>query len=131
MVKLVPTVNCLVSLSEQPFFVMPISDIEVAHFERVHLQLRNFDLTFVMKDYTTFKRISTIGSECFEQLKEWLDQTDILYSEGMMPLNWNTILGQIRDDFGKFIEEGGWNFLHGAGDSQEDGESSMDEDSNF
>jgi nucleosome binding factor SPN SPT16 subunit len=34
-VFLMPTVNCLVSLVEQPFFLIALEDIEIAHFERV------------------------------------------------------------------------------------------------
>lgn len=35
LVKLFPTVNCLVSLTEFPFFVCTLDEIEVVHFERV------------------------------------------------------------------------------------------------
>ena len=34
-VKVYPTVDCLVSLHEMPFFVIDIADIEIANFERV------------------------------------------------------------------------------------------------
>lgn len=50
-----PTTNCLVSLSELPTFVMDIEDIEIVHFERVTLSIKNFDMVFVYKDFTTFK----------------------------------------------------------------------------
>jgi nucleosome binding factor SPN SPT16 subunit len=38
-VLLLPTVNCLVSLTEVPFFVVSLADIEVVHFERVNVFL--------------------------------------------------------------------------------------------
>ena len=34
-VKVRPTKNCLIAISEFPFFVIDIKDIEVVHFERV------------------------------------------------------------------------------------------------
>ena len=34
-VKVRPTKNCLIAISEFPFFVVDIRDIEVVHFERV------------------------------------------------------------------------------------------------
>eukprot|EP00347_Sterkiella_histriomuscorum_P012768 403367296 len=62
-VKMIPTEKCLVALSEVPFFVMDLSEVEIAHFERVSFMTRNFDLVFLHKDYQTFKRISTIPNE--------------------------------------------------------------------
>ena len=46
-VFLKPTVDCLVSLNEQPFFVLTLKEIEFAHFERIAFSLRNFDIAFV------------------------------------------------------------------------------------
>jgi nucleosome binding factor SPN SPT16 subunit len=34
-VKVRPTKNCLIAISEFPFFVVDINDIEVVHFERI------------------------------------------------------------------------------------------------
>ena len=34
-VFIVPTVNCLINLIEVPFLILPIDEIEVAHFERI------------------------------------------------------------------------------------------------
>jgi len=34
-VFIIPSTKCLVSLIDQPFFVITLQDIEVAHFERV------------------------------------------------------------------------------------------------
>ena len=46
---LVPFVDCLVEITEMPFTVVTIADINVANLERVGFGLRNFDLTFVFK----------------------------------------------------------------------------------
>jgi len=125
-VKLMPTVNCLVNLTEFPFFVITLEDIEIVHFERVQFSIKNFDMVFVFKDFHTTKRICSIPRESLDNIKDWLDKVDILFSEGMMSLNWNSVLAEIRHDFTKFLEEGGWAFLrddksdHGEGDSEGD-----------
>ena len=59
-VKVRPTKNCLIAISEFPFFVIDIKDIEIAYFERVSYGIKNFDLALVFKDFTTFKRINSI-----------------------------------------------------------------------
>ena len=46
---LVPYVDCLVEITEIPFTVVTIADINIANLERVGFGLRNFDLTFVFK----------------------------------------------------------------------------------
>jgi len=91
-VNMYPTANCLVALSELPTFVMDIEDIEIVHFERVTLSIKNFDMVFVYKDFTTFKRINSIPMESLDTIKTWLDQVEIVFSEGPMPLNWIAVL---------------------------------------
>lgn len=123
-VKLMPTVNCLVNLTEFPFYVITLDDIEIVHFERVQFSIKNFDMVFVFKDFHTTKRICSIPRETLDSIKDWLDQVDILFSEGVMSLNWNMVLAEIRKDFPKFLEEGGWAFLRddddGEGEDSED-----------
>ena len=46
-----PTGNCLVELTEMPFCVISISDIEVVNLERVGFNLKNFDMAIVFKDF--------------------------------------------------------------------------------
>jgi nucleosome binding factor SPN SPT16 subunit len=50
-VKVRPTKNCLIAISEYPFFVVDINDIEVVHFERVGFGIKNFDMAIIFKDY--------------------------------------------------------------------------------
>jgi len=50
-VKIRPTQNCLVALSEFPFFVLDVNDIEVVHFERMFYGMKNFDLVIISKDF--------------------------------------------------------------------------------
>lgn len=51
-VLLVPTVNCLVHLTHQPFLVVSLQEIEVAFLERVGFMIKNFDLVLIYKDYS-------------------------------------------------------------------------------
>lgn len=109
-----PTIhNSLIAITELPTFVISIGDIQIAHFERVgvNLSIKNFDMVFVYKDYVTFKRINSIPVENLPVIKKWLDHCNIVMSEGPMPLNWQQVLQSIRDDFHNFVEEGGWGFL--------------------
>ena len=62
-VQLFPTKSSLVSLSEAPFFAIDCTDIEITHFERVNLSVKNFDMVFVYKDYANFRRVSSVPME--------------------------------------------------------------------
>jgi len=78
-----PSINCLLNLTDSPFFVLTMAEVEVAHFERVAYNLRNFDLCFIFKDYQKpVLRISTIPTNYLHTIKNWLDEMDIVYSTG-------------------------------------------------
>ncbi len=73
-VVLMPTVNCLVSLSSTPFFVCTLEEIDVVFFERIGVNIKNFDLVIIYKDYT--KPVSFINSipiQFKDQIKFWLE----------------------------------------------------------
>ena len=117
-VKIRPTKYCLIAISEFPFYVIDIKDIEAVHFERVTFGMKNFVMAIIFKDYHTFKRINSIPREMIEQIKSYLNEIGIVFSEGVVPINWNQVLSSIREDFQAFIDDGGWRFLQ---DDQEDG----------
>lgn len=50
MVMVQPTVHCLVSVTEVPFFFVKLIDIEHVHFERVTYTTKNFDMIIIFKD---------------------------------------------------------------------------------
>lgn len=128
-VKVRPTKNCLIAISEFPFFIIDISDIEHVHFERVQFGIKNFDMAIIFKDFTTFKRINSIPIEHIEDIKSYLDEIGIIYSESIVPMNWTNVLQQIREDFEAFLEEGGWRFLaEDEADGDEDDEDEEDEE---
>lgn len=119
---IMPTVNCLVSLIENPFFIITLDDIEIAHFERVQFNLKNFDLCFVFKDYSRAPvRISTISTHYLEPIRDWLDDINIVFSESANPLKWVNVIKEINKDIEGFIEDGGWGFLQDNADSDEEG----------
>lgn len=73
-VFLQPTLHCLVNLTEKPFFIMNLADVEIANFERIQYGLKNFDLNFVFKDYDKpVIRISAIPIDSLEPIKYWLE----------------------------------------------------------
>jgi len=124
-----PTVYALVELVEgggsqaNPFMVVTLDEVEVVNLERVLLNLKNFDMTIVFKDYNREPiRIDAIPSSSAEPIKEWLTGCNIKFYESRMNLNWRSIMKTINDDIEHFVEEGGWEFLNmEAADSDEDG----------
>jgi nucleosome binding factor SPN SPT16 subunit len=125
-----PTTDCLVQLTEPPFMVITLDEIEVAHLERVQFGLKNFDLVFVFKDFTKAPaHINTIPVESLENVKEWLDSVDIPFTEGPLNLNWPTIMKTVTADPKAFFEDGGWSFL--AADSDDEDAEESEEESAF
>ena len=126
-VKIRPTKRCLVALSEFPFFVLDVDDIEVVHFERMFYGMKNFDLAIIKKDFTTCTRINSIPTEYTEELKSYFNTINLIYLESMAPLKWDLILNQIREDFTGWLEQGAWMQLV-EDDDADDGEESEDEE---
>ncbi|KAL8281276.1 hypothetical protein RQP46_006310 [Phenoliferia psychrophenolica] len=130
-VLLQPTTDTLVFLTEPPFLVLTLNEIEIAHLERVQYGLKNFDMVFVFQDFTrTPVHINTIPSAQLDNVKEWLDSVDIPFTEGPVNLNWSAIISTIKDDPLAFFNEGGWGFLaeddaegEGSDDDSEEGSS--------
>ncbi|OAA53380.1 transcription elongation complex subunit [Niveomyces insectorum RCEF 264] len=126
-----PTTECLIQLTEPPFMVLTLEDIEIAHLERVQFGLKNFDLVFVFKDFSRQPfHINTIPVESLEDVKEFLDSSDIAFSEGPLNLNWPTIMKTVTANTHQFFADGGWAFLQNESDD-EDGGSEEDEESAF
>ncbi|BDD57948.1 FACT complex subunit spt16 [Monascus purpureus] len=125
-----PTTDALVQLTEPPFLVITLNEIEIAHLERVQFGLKNFDLVFVFKDFHRPPvHINTIPVESLEGVKDWLDSVDIAFTEGPLNLNWTTIMKTVVSDPYGFFADGGWSFLAAESDS-EDG-SDEEEESAF
>ncbi|CAZ80542.1 unnamed protein product [Tuber melanosporum] len=118
-----PTTDALVQLTDPPFLVITLDEIEIAHLERVQFGLKNFDLVFVYKDYTRpVSHINSIPMESLENVKEWLDSSNIPFTEGPLNLNWPTIMKTVIADPHQFFKDGGWNFLSVESDADDDDE---------
>ena len=74
---------------------MPLSDIEIAHFERVVYGLKNFDI--VLKDFTKPPLHQPIAMEHLDALKTWLDQCNIKFYEGVANLHWTSTMKHINE----------------------------------
>ncbi|KAM0787049.1 hypothetical protein ACM66B_006314 [Microbotryomycetes sp. NB124-2] len=124
-VLLQPSTDALVFLTEPPFLVLSLAEIEIAHLERVQYGLKNFDMVFVFQDFArTPIHINTIPMNQLDTVKEWLDSSDIPYSEGPVNLNWVAIMKTVNEDPYEFFKEGGWGFLQ-----EQEAESGSDDDS--
>lgn len=126
-VMIQPTTDCLVQLTEPPFMVITLTDIEVVHLERVQFGLKQFDMVVVFKDFTRPPaHINTIPVEALDGVRDWLDSVDIPFSEGPLNLNWATIMKTVIQDPHTFFADGGWSFLgtesddEGSGDEEEE-----------
>merc|ERR1719427_2149014 len=129
-VLLQPTSSCLVNLTSWPPFAITLEDVELVHFERVQLSLKNFDMVFIFKDYAKkISMVTAIPMTMLDHVKEWLNSCDIKYTEGVQSLNWGKIMKTIVDDPEGFFDSGGWNFLDPESDgSDEDETFNMSED---
>lgn len=114
-----PTTDCLIQLTEPPFLVVTLDDIELVHLERVSFGLKNFDLVVIFKDLSRpVQHINTIPVESIDQVKDWLDSVEIPFYEGALNLQWPTIMKTVTADPHAFFEGGGWNFLSTDSDSE-------------
>ncbi|KAF9962002.1 FACT complex subunit spt16 [Mortierella alpina] len=126
-VLLKPTQDCLVHLSEAPFLVITLSDVEIVHLERIQFGLKNFDMVFTFKDYFQAPiHINTIPMSQLDNVKDWLDSMDIVFYEGPLNLNWGPIMKTIQEDPAEFYKEGGWSFLAPDSDAEDSEESASE-----
>ncbi|KAK4191577.1 FACT complex subunit-domain-containing protein [Podospora australis] len=126
-----PTTECVIQITEPPFMVITLDDIEVAHLERVQFGLKNFDLVFIFKDFTRAPaHINTIPVESLDDVKEFLDSVNIAYSEGPLNLNWSVIMKTVTQDPHQFFLDGGWGFLQNDSDD-ENGSEEEEQESAF
>ncbi|KAK4688063.1 FACT complex subunit SPT16, partial [Tremellales sp. Uapishka_1] len=124
-VLLQPTTDCLVHLSEAPFTIITLNEVEIVHFERVQFGLKAFDMVFVMSDFKKAPiHVNNVPVVHLDNVKEWLDSVDIPISEGPVNLSWPQIMKTLNDSPYEFYADGGWGFLTGDGTDDESDESS-------
>jgi nucleosome binding factor SPN SPT16 subunit len=142
MVFIMPTLNCLVNLTETPFFVVDLNDVDHVHFERVTFASKAFDIVLVNKDFSKpVWKIDMVPNSDKDAIQDWLTDMEISYTEGPMNLNWKSIMSTVAQDERFYMDteedevtekEAGWSFLrlYGQGDSDDDHDSAED-DSDF
>ncbi|KAJ7771766.1 FACT complex subunit SPT16 [Mycena metata] len=130
-VRLQPTTECLVHLTDPPFLVVTLAEIEIASLERVQYILKQFDLCFIFKDFSRAPlHINSIQSTSMDDVKNWLDSVDIPMTESPVNFNWGPIMKTINDSPYDFFQGGGWSFLgrgNGADSDHSDGSESESE----
>lgn len=141
MVHIMPTLNCLVNLTETPFFVVDLESVDHVHFERVTYMSKAFDIVLINKDFSKQPwRIDMIPNEDKDSIQEWLTDMEITYTEGPMNLNWKQIMLTVKDDDRFYMnteddevteKEAGWEFLRLYGREDEEEEDDDEEDSAF
>jgi len=140
MVWVMPTLNCLVNLTETPFFVVDLSDVDHVHFERVTFASKAFDMVLVNKDFSKQPaRVDMIPNGDKDAIQEWLTDMEISYTEGPMNLNWKQIIQTVAQDDRFYMnteedevteKEAGWEFLRMYG-KDDDEEEEEDDESEF
>jgi|TARA_B110000971_G_C19933334_1_gene465079 nucleosome binding factor SPN SPT16 subunit len=154
MVFIQPTLNCLVNLTESPFFCCVLDKVDHVHFERVSFSSKTYDIVLVNTDFTKQPwRVDMVQNTTKDAIQEWLTDMDLPYTEGPMNLNWKQIMATIVEDDRFYMDteeddvtpkEAGWEFLRmqegeeGSGDddgdesdfSIEEGEESSSEEDN-
>jgi nucleosome binding factor SPN SPT16 subunit len=124
--------HALWAVSELPFTVISVSDIEVVSLERVLPGQQTFDAMFIMKDYKTVQSIASISMNSLETLKDWMNQAEIVYFEGQANVAWPKLLKHMRDDeeWEAWGEEGWIQYIDPTAGDEEGGEDS-DSDSDY
>jgi predicted aspartyl protease len=137
MVFVQPTLNCLVNLTETPFFVVDLSEVDHVHFERVTYMSKAFDCVLINKDFTKQPwRIDMIDNNDKDAIQEWLTDMELTYTQGPMNLNWKQIMQTIAQDDRFYMnteedevteKEAGWEFLrlYGREDEEDEDEVSV------
>jgi len=138
MVSIQPTLNCLCNLTETPFFVVDLSNVDHVHFERVTFMSKAFDVVLVNKDFTKQPwRVDMIPNGDKESIQEWLTDMEISYTEGPMNLNWKQIMTTVEGDDRFYMDteedevtpkEAGWEFLRMFG-KDDDGDEESEQES--
>jgi len=155
MVTLTPTEHCLVNLTEFPFFIASINDVEHIHFERVTNFTKNFDMVIITKAQAKPgstqepQRITSIDLQYLDVIKKWINHEKITFTIGVSALNWKAVMVgvhdemkagvfwedqvEVEDDDGNVVTEKkdvGWNFL-AIDPAEDDDEDEEEEESVF
>ncbi|KCV71854.1 hypothetical protein H696_01268 [Fonticula alba] len=114
-----PTSYTLMHITEAPYFIVTLEEVELVYFERITFGLRNFDMVFIFKDYARPPvRVSVIPVQQLEDIRNWLTTCEIPFLDGRVNLNWNQVMRNVREPY--FFQDGGWSILVEGSDSEEE-----------
>jgi nucleosome binding factor SPN SPT16 subunit len=138
MAYLMPSVSCLVNLTEMPFFVVDISEVDHVHFERVTFATKYFDMIIILKNYET-KGITAIEIKYLDQIQDWLSDVQITFTAGPDTFQWKSVMDTVKEDDRFYYDthaDGtpkavGWLMLVAGTQDDPDDPSSSDEDSEY
>ncbi|KAI5153294.1 hypothetical protein NEPAR06_0330 [Nematocida parisii] len=116
-----PTSECLVNLTEFPFFVLPFKDIEILNFERRVSGVTTSDLVFVLKDKTKVPvHVHGVSAMSVPWLMDFFDSKNICFTETKVNIQWNNVLKSVLDDPMAFYEGGAWAILQPSREAAND-----------
>jgi nucleosome binding factor SPN SPT16 subunit len=141
MVLLQPTTHCLVNLTEWPSFVITLSEVEHCHMERVTYATKNFDLTFIFKNWDMPpKTITVIETRYMDIIQDWLNLVEITCTKGPKTINWVDVMKLVKEERDIFYDDqdengdskpAGWLFLSVEESDDEDEDDEAGGDSSF
>lgn len=124
-----PCERALVSVADWPPFCLDLDSIDIAVFERLMPQLKEFDVVFVLKDYDQPPiRITTVPSQKQEIIRTWLTQRDIPLYTCSMNMQWATVMKDINSDRQAFVGNDGWDAWFMQSDDEVSASCSEDEE---
>mmetsp|Transcript_37165 Transcript_37165/g.54687 ORF Transcript_37165/g.54687 Transcript_37165/m.54687 type:complete len:1107 (+) Transcript_37165:226-3546(+) len=141
MVFVQPTLNCLINVTDTPFFVVDLGEVDHVHFERVTFMSKAFDIVLINKDFSKQPwKVDMIPNADKDSIQDWLTDMEISYTEGPMNLNWKQIMMTVAGDARFYMnteedevteKEAGWEFLRMFGKDDDDASDEDEDDSEF
>ena len=139
MVELYPTVNCIVHLATKPVCIIELDSVDMAYYERIRSGNKNFDLTFVYKQFLDadakiadcWQRITAIDMKYYDNVKEVLQKSKLVQYEGTIQINWNNTLKDYVKNFEDITKDGGWAVIFGQDEDDDEEDDEEDEDDDF
>ena len=100
-----PSKYTLMSISEKPFFVLMLEDIELVSIERIDNKIKNFDMIIIFKDYKRpVVNIDNIPKIDLDKIKIWLNDNNIIFIEGgAINIRWDKYLKKVLEDPEDFV----------------------------
>ncbi|CAN0025848.1 unnamed protein product, partial [Ectocarpus sp. 12 AP-2014] len=137
-----PTTYALINVTDFPFFVVPLNEIEHVHFERVFSSSKTCDMKIIMKENMLEnggepKTIDMIDQNKYlNKIMQWLEECEITYTQTAKPWNWKAMMADIRGDNRFYLdtyEDGerkpaGWARLREEDSEDEDDENDGESD---